>query len=57
MTKGKRTKPNENTEPLSKEEKKYAVDVWLEFKHVLDKQPLCKTRQKIYEKMYNSVRR
>ena len=55
--KGKRAKPNENTEPLSKEEKKYAVDVWLEFKHVLDKQPLWKTRQKIYEKMYNSVRR
>ena len=57
MTKGKRAKPNKNTEPLSKEEKKYAVDVWLEFKHVLDKQPLWKTRQRIYEKMYNSVRR
>ena len=57
MTNGKRAKPNENTEPLSKEEKKCAVDVWLEFKHVLDKQPPWKTRQKIYEKMYNSVRR
>ena len=57
MPKGKITIKIENTEPLSKEEKKYAVDVWLEFKHILDKQPPWKTRQKIYEKMYNSVRR
>ena len=57
MPKGKIKIKIENTEPLSKEEKKYAMDVWLEFKHILDKQPPWKTRQKIYEKMYNSVRR
>ena len=53
--KRKRARNENPTPPLSPDEKKYAVEKWLEYKHILDKKSTWQTRKTIYRTIYNFV--